>query len=227
MNDIKVSVLLAIYNGEKYVKESIESVLNQSYSNIELLIGFNGTKDNSKEIVSEFNDSRIKIFDFGMDKGKAKTINKLLVESSGDWLAIQDDDDVWLPKKIQEQVKYIEEYDIIGTQILYINKYGIITGGPNLATNHEDILLKSLNGDNQIANTSAIFKKSKALEVGGWDEQLDGVEDYDFWLKMMVNAKCKVKNLNKHHTWHRLHPISNFNTKSFDLQSLLIKYQKL
>jgi glycosyltransferase involved in cell wall biosynthesis len=224
MNNIKISVLLAIYNGEKYLKKSIESVLNQTYTNFELLIGFNGTIDNSKKIVLEFNDYRIKIFDYGMDKGKAKTLNNLLKECSGDWVAIQDDDDIWLPQKIEEQMKLIKDYDIIGTQIFYINEEEKIIGTPNLSNNHDDILSKSLNGENQIANTSAVFKKVKAIEVDGWDEKIDGIEDFDFWLKMMIIAKCKTKNLNKHYVWHRLHSNSNFNTKKYDLQFLLKKY---
>ena len=224
MKDVKLSVLLAVYNGEKYLKESIESVLTQSYSNIELLIGFNGTIDKSKEIVAQFNDSRVKVFDYGMNSGKAKTLNKMLYETSGQFIAIEDDDDVWLPKKIEEQIKLSDNYDIIGTQIFYINENNVITGGPQLSCSHEEILSKSLLGDNQIANTSAIFRKSKAIEVGGWDVTLDGIEDYDFWLKMMTGANCKAINLNGHHVWHRIHSTSNFNTKSFDTEGLIKKY---
>ena len=225
MDNIKISVLLAVYNGEKYIKKSIESVLNQTYSNIELLIGFNGTIDKSKKIVSEFNDSRIKTFDYGIDAGKAKTLNKMIGQASSDWLAMQDDDDNWMPKKLQKQVEYINEYDIIGTQILYINESEEIIGQPNLSTNHNDILSKSLNGENQIANTSAIFKKTKAIEVGGWDENIVGIEDYDFWLKMMVKANCKTKNLNTCYVWHRLHNNSNFNTKVWDIEKMIKKYK--
>lgn len=225
MEDLKLSILLAVYNGEKYLKKSIESVLNQTYSNIELLVGFNGTVDKSKDIVSQFNDPRIKIFDYGMDSGKSKTINKLLKESTGDWIAIQDDDDIWLPKKVEEQMKLISEYQIIGTQILYINENDEIIGSPKLSHSHDEILSKSLNGDNQIANTSAIFSKNKAIEVNGWDESLDGIEDFDFWLKMMKTAGCMAINLKDYHVWHRLHNRSNFNTKTFDLQSITKKYR--
>ena len=73
-----ISILLATYNGEKFIKESIDSILNQTFTEWELIIGFNGTTDNSKKIVSEYNDSRIKIFDYGNDKGKAKTLNTFL-----------------------------------------------------------------------------------------------------------------------------------------------------
>ena len=226
MNNHKVSILLAVYNGEKYIKKSIESVLNQTFQNLELLVGFNGTIDKSKDIVSEFSqDPRLKIFDYGMDSGKSKTINKLLKESTGSWIAIQDDDDIWLPKKIEEQMKFTNEYQIIGTQILYINENDEIIGSPKLSHSHDEILSKSLNGDNQIANTSAIFNKNKAIEVNGWDETMDGIEDFDFWLKMMKTARCMAINLKNYHVWHRLHNKSNFNTKTFDLQSITKKYK--
>lgn len=226
MKDLKLSVLLAVYNGEKYIKKSVESVLNQTFQNLELLVGFNGTIDKSKNIVSEFlQDSRLKVFDYGMDSGKSKTINKLLKESTGNWIAIQDDDDIWLPKKVEEQMKFVDECEIIGTQILYINENDEIIGSPKLSYSHDEILSKSLNGDNQIANTSAIFSKNKAMEVNGWDESLDGIEDFDFWLKMMKTAGCTAINLKDYHVWHRLHNKSNFNTKTFDLQSITKKYK--
>jgi glycosyltransferase involved in cell wall biosynthesis len=220
----KVSILLAVYNGEKYLRRSLESVLNQTYKNFEILIGFNGTIDKSKEIVDEYKDKRIRVFDYGVDKGKAKTLNKLIREAKGEWLAIQDDDDIWLPKKLEKQLEN-KDFDIIGTQIFYINENDDITGGPKLSLSHDEIVSNSLNGNNQIANSSAIFKKEKAVEVSGWDETIDGIEDFDFWLKMIIFAKCKCLNLNKQHVWHRLHQRSNFNTNRYDIQSLIKKYK--
>lgn len=220
----KISILLAVYNDEKYIYKSVKSVIDQSYKNWELLIGFNGTIDKSKDIVNSFNDERIRIFDYGDDKGKAKTLNKLIKEAEGEWLAMQDGDDIWLPKKLESQIQHINDYDIIGTQIFYINTDGAIISWPNFQTEHKYILEFSLKGYNQIANTSAIFRKEKAIEVGGWDETIDGIEDYDFWLKMLTKVGCKSINLNKAHLWHRLHRNSSFNTKEYDIKGLIEKY---
>ncbi len=222
----KISILLAVYNDEKYIEESVQSIKNQTYENWELLIGFNGTTDSSKEIVIEFlSDERIKIFDFQNDKGKAKTLNKLLKYSSGDWIALQDGDDIWLPKKLEIQSEYFDDYDVIGTKCQYIDKDGNFMGLPDIKTDHQNILEQSLNGINQVINTSAVFKKEKTLEVNGWDETIDGIEDYDFWLKLMVN-KNQFININKILLLHRLHQRSNFNTKTFDLNQLMKKYNK-
>jgi glycosyltransferase involved in cell wall biosynthesis len=235
----KISILLAVYNDEKYIYKSVKSIIDQTYDNWELLIGFNGTIDKSKDIVKAFNDERIKMFDYGDDKGKAKTLNKLIKEADGEWLAIQDGDDIWMPKKLFFQIEHTNDYDIIGTQIIYIDEEENLIGTnivningvekkmgiPSLFTDHEDILRRSLEGVNQIANTSAIFRKEKAIEVGGWDETIDGIEDYDFWLKMLTKAGCKSINLNKAHLWHRLHGNSSFNTKIYDVKGLVEKYK--
>lgn len=216
-----ISILLPTYNGEKYLSLAIESVLNQSFKDFELLIAFNGTVDNSKEIPKKYNDSRIKVFDYGDDKGKSKTLNKLLNEASYDWIALQDDDDFWLSEKLERQIEYINKgWDVIGTFINYINEYGEIIGKPTLCSFTDDIKHLSLSGLNQIANTSAIFKKEVALEISGWREGLDGIEDYDFWLKLMKKNK-KFINIQEYMVFHRLHSNSNFNTKKHDLTQIL------
>jgi len=220
-----VSILLAVYNGEKYLRRSIESVLNQTYEDFELLIGFNGTVDKSKEIVASFNDKRIRTFDYGMNSGKSKTLNKLLKKAKGDWLAMQDDDDIWLPKKLEIQMELAENgnYDVIGSRIFYCNDLDKITGHPNISTEHKDIVERSRKGDNQVPNTSAIFRKSITKEVNGWDESLSGIEDFDFWLKLMSKG-YKFTNTKKQLVLHRIHSKSNFNTKTHDIKSVIEKY---
>jgi glycosyltransferase involved in cell wall biosynthesis len=214
-----ISILLATYNGEKYIKESIDSIVNQTIKEWELLVGFNGTTDSSKNIVSEYKDNRIRIFDYGDDKGKSKTLNKLLKESRYEWCGIQDDDDIWLPDKLEKQIKYINDYDVIGTQINYLeNEY--LRKGPNLSLDDSNIKKLSYNGINQVANTSAIFNKSLALSINGWKDGLDGIEDFDFWLRLMRLDK-KFINLQDFLVKHRLHKESNFNTKKYNLSIIL------
>lgn len=214
------SILLATYNGEKYIRESIDSILNQNFPYWELLIGFNGTTDNTKNIVSEYKDFRIKTFDYGNDKGKAKTLNKLLTEAKYEWIAIQDDDDIWRCNKLQKQAAYANIYDIIGSFIHYIDEYGEITFDLNLAIEDERIKQLSLSGNNQIANTSAVLKKSIALDANGWREDIDGIEDFDFWLRLMRKQK-QFFNIPEYLVMHRVYKQSNFNNKIYNLESIL------
>jgi glycosyltransferase involved in cell wall biosynthesis len=215
-----ISILLPVYNGEKYIRQSIDSIAAQTFKDWELLVGFNGTTDSSKDILAEYNDLRIKVFDYGEDKGKAKTLNKLIKEAKYDWIALQDDDDVWLPTKLEKQITYMKEYDVIGTFIRYINEDSQPGGTPNLATTYQDIKNRSLSGDNQTANTTAIFKKSAALDIGGWDTSIDGIEDFDLWIRLLKKG-YRFHNIPENLTLHRLHAESNFNTKPYDPKSIL------
>lgn len=215
-----ISILLATYNGERFIKESIDSILNQTFQEWELLIGFNGTTDGSIEIVKKYSDPRIRVFDYGNDKGKSKTLNKLLKEAKYDWVGIQDDDDIWTEKKLESQINFFDKYDVIGGMILYIGEFGNYMGGPDLSLKHEDIVRKSFNGQNQVANTSAIFRKSEALAIEGWRDDLDGIEDFDFWLRLMRSDKRFI-NIPEILVLHRLHSNSNFNTKKYNLDKIL------
>lgn len=214
------SILLATYNGEKYIEKSIDSILNQQFPYWELLIGFNGTTDKTKEIVLNYKDSRIKTYDYKNEKGKGKTLNKLLYEASYEWVAIQDDDDIWQPNKLQRQSTYIDRYDVIGSFIYYINEDGQVINNLDLEIVDKKIKHLSLSGNNQIANSSAVIKKSRILDINGWREDIDGIEDYDLWLRLIKN-NCLFVNINEYLVMHRLHKKSNFNTKTHDLSLIL------
>ena len=212
-----ISILLAVYNGEKYISQSIESILFQTYPEWELLIGFNGTSDRSKEIAYSYQDKRIKIFDYGLDKGKGKTLNKLMSESNYDWCAMQDDDDIWIPQKLEQQILLTKQFDVIGTYILYINSNSTIIGSPKLAQQHQDIKYLTLNGINQIANSSSIFKKRPIIELSGWNVELNINEDLDLWQRLLKTGRV-FANIPQYLTLHRLHKDSNFNPKEHRAQ---------
>jgi len=223
-----ISVLLPTYNGEKFIKESVKSVLNQSFKNIELLIGINGSKDSTKDILSSIEDSRFKVFDYGEEPlGVSKTLNLLLEESIYDYVAIQDDDDIWMQEKLERQCLFLEDYDVIGSQILYINEEGktptAYGSGPKLETTNELIKRLTKTGQNQIANSSSVIKKSKVSENGGWDGEYPGYEDMDMWLKLMSKG-CRFNNLDEILVCHRVYDESRFNSKNLDIGNLLNKY---
>ena len=216
-----ISILLATYNGERYIKKSIDSIMDQTFKDWKLLIGFNGTTDSSKEIVESYNDKRIFVYDYLDEKGKAKTLNKLLEKVNTPWCAIQDDDDVWHSQKLGKQISITKDFDVIGTRILYIDEKDNVTGAPDLAIDNFEIKSKSMNGANQVANSSAIFKTEWARKVNGWNEDVDGIEDFDFWLKIMKHEESKFCNIPEFLCLHRLHEKSNFNTKEQDISKIL------
>ena len=109
MKDL-VSIIMPSYNTAKYIADSINSVINQTYKNWELIIVDDCSNDNTDEIVSEFlKDKRIKYFKNEKNSGAAISRNKALREAKGRWIAFLDSDDLWVPEKLEKQIKFMEE----------------------------------------------------------------------------------------------------------------------
>lgn len=106
-----VSIVMPSYNSEKYIKASIESVLNQIYSKWELLIVDDCSTDKTVEIIKSFNDQRIRLFQNEQNSGAAVSRNRALREAKGQWIAFLDSDDLWLPTKLDEQLLFMFEHN--------------------------------------------------------------------------------------------------------------------
>lgn len=102
-----VSVIMPSFNTEKYIKDAINSVLGQTYKNIELIIVDDCSTDNSVDVIKKYDDPKIKLIVNECNKGAAFSRNIALIESKGEWIAFLDSDDIWEPKKIEEQVKFM------------------------------------------------------------------------------------------------------------------------
>lgn len=211
-----VTILLPVYNDERFLKFTIESLLQQSYKDFVCFIGFNGTVDSSKEIASELvsNDPRFRNFDFGNEKGKSLTLNKLLKETETEFVCLIDGDDIWHPFKLEKQMELHKNYDVIGTLCHYIDEVNSITNTLRLSESDSQIKSGFIQGHNQIVNSSSFFKTEDARLVSGWDSSVDGLEDFDFWLKLFNQGKT-FYNIQEPLVYHRVHVNSNFNARSF------------
>lgn len=106
---MKVSVCMAVYNGEKYIKEQLESILVQLGKNDEIVVVNDSSLDNSVNIIQDFQDSRIKLINNETNLGVVKTFEKALNHSSGDIIFLSDQDDIWLPEKVENFIKIFQE----------------------------------------------------------------------------------------------------------------------
>jgi len=104
----KVSVIIPVYNSSKYLEECINSVINQTYKNLEIIIINDDSTDNSLDIINSFNDKRIKLIDLPKNGGVSNARNKGIEASTGDYICFLDSDDFWSLKKIEKQVKFIK-----------------------------------------------------------------------------------------------------------------------
>ena len=221
-----VTILLPIYNDEKYIKFTIQSLLDQSFSDYKCLIGFNGTTDNSRDIVKSLieNDRRFSINDFGDAKGKSLTLNKLLDIVDTEFICLIDGDDIWKSDKLEKQINISSQFDIIGTLASYIDENNSSFFNLNLLEDNVSIKRELFKGNNQIVNSSCFLKTSCAREVGGWDHSVEGLEDFDFWVKLAKKNKIFF-NVQDYLVYHRVHQNSNFNAKklSYSVIDILIK----
>lgn len=109
MVDGLVSIIMPSWNTERFIAKSIQSVLNQTYKNWELLIVDDCSTDNTDDIVASFNDPRIKYFHNEKNCGAALTRNKAMRESQGEWIAFLDSDDLWAPEKLEKQITFMNK----------------------------------------------------------------------------------------------------------------------
>ena len=213
---------MPIYNGIEFIEESVSTILYQTYKEWELIIGINGHPPNSDvyQIAKKYEtrDTRIKVYDLPQTiKSKSEALNVMLelCQLEHNWISLLDVDDKWLPKKLESQVPFINEYDVIGTMCKYFGDLNISPFIPSGDISHFNFL-----SVNPIINSSCLVRK----ELCYWDGSLN-LEDYDLWLHLWKQEK-KFYNVDTIQVLHRIHTDSAFNAKGNHLKvdELRLKY---
>jgi glycosyltransferase involved in cell wall biosynthesis len=198
--ELLVSIVLPVYNAEKYIKKSIDSILNQTYTNWELLIADDGSTDNTKKIVDNYNDKRIRVFHNEKNLGPFPTRNKLLKLAKGDLITFQDADDISLPNRIEEQVKaFLEdkELGIVGTWIEIILEDGKTINTMKYPLEDNEIKQKNQTM-NAFFNPTAMIRREAYEKLGGFREYLlNGFSNQDYDWSYLISDYYKSKNIPK------------------------------
>lgn len=186
----KVSIMVAAYNGEKYIRETLESLLAQTYKDFEIIVTDDGSTDGTAGIVKSFSDARIRYFYKENEGVMAKTRNFGIRKAVGEFIAFCDQDDIWYPEKLKKQLEKIDKNALTG---IIVSSADIINGkGKKIGTrdigfsgyiNPIESFEKLLDTD-FITNCSAIVPKKIIEEMGYLDESLVGNDDYKLWLKI-------------------------------------------
>lgn len=185
------SVITCVYNGESFISQAIQSVLDQSFSNWELIIVNDGSTDNTALVVSRFlDDTRVKYFYQNNGKqGKAR--NFAIAHSVAPWLAFLDADDIWLPHKLSRQLAVISSLGD-SADVLFTSAERFYEENSSTKVFHcEDgyieqgrLFTQLLSGENKILFSSVLLKKESFLVAGKFDETPLIAEDYHLWLRM-------------------------------------------
>lgn len=199
----KISVILPAYNAEKYLGESIESILNQSFQDFEFLIFNDGSTDTTKEIINDYNDRRIIAYHSDVNKGYVHWLNEGIKQAKGKYIARMDADDISLPERFQLQFDYMEthpEIGLCGSQIEIIGS-GELVKKP--MTDNE-IRWWFFIG-NPIAHPVVMIRKEVLSQFQlFYKNDLKPAEDYEMWCRM--SHKTKITNLQNILLKYRYHP---------------------
>jgi glycosyltransferase involved in cell wall biosynthesis len=227
MHTPRVTVLMPVYNGERYVHEAISSILNQTFQDFELLIVNDGSTDNSINIIDSFNDKRIRVIHNEANIKLIATLNKGLSLAKGQYIARMDCDDISLPKRLEKQFIFMEsnpDVAMVGSWIKVVNEYGGLTRSIKYLTPAEYISSVLLFA-NCFAHPS-IFIRSSSLQENRYLDSFLHAEDYDLWVRL---ASCyKVSNLQQFLVKYREHAAGITSKKSeivFQTTQKIMRYQ--
>jgi glycosyltransferase involved in cell wall biosynthesis len=203
MKDIRttypaVTVLMSVYNGQRYLREAIDSILGQTYKNIEFLIVNDGSTDDSRGIILSYCDSRIRLLDNPTNIGLTRSLNRGLAGARGMLVARQDADDVSVPERLEKQAAFLDVHKdvaMVGSRARHIDENGrpIRNDGWEKATTDLGIRWQFL-FDSPFVHSAVMFRRGVVWEkMGGYDENFVTSQDFELWSRM---AKAhRVSNL--------------------------------
>ncbi len=215
----KVSVIIPVYNAEKYIAATVQSVLSQTYENFEIIIVDDGTPDNSVKVCQQFDDARIKII-HQQNKGLPGARNTGIRHAQGDYLAFLDADDIWLPEKLEKHVEHLNNSPTVGISFCYsafINEQGNSTGLYQKPRKLYDITPSYVLCRNPVGNGSAavirreVFEDIKfqdnlydTLEDFYFNERLRRAEDIECWLRISIKTHWRHEGIPEILTFYRI-----------------------
>ena len=192
--NIKISVIIPTYNRGKIIGNSIKSVLNQTFKNLEIIVVDDGSKDNTKEIVDKFKDERIRYIKLQNNTGAAYARNIGIKNAIGQYISFQDSDDIFYPDKLERQLKNIinknSNLDFCKIKVIFNSSFSYFVPSINQekSISNGDILNELISKGNFISNQAILIKK-QFLSKYLFDPNLPRLQDYDLILRMIHRAK--------------------------------------
>lgn len=186
MKDPNVTVIMSVYDGEKYLCEAINSILNQTFKDFEFLIINDGSTDRTAEILQSYHDPRIKTINNPENRGIPKSRNSGMRIAKGKYIAVMDADDISLPRRLEKEVAFLDQnrnIGLVGTYYLMINEKGKVLRTIKCLTESMELKDKLLE-ENQFGHGSVMFRAECIEKVGLYREEFKLSLDYDLMLRI-------------------------------------------
>lgn len=190
-----VSVIMTVYNGERFVEDAIQSVLHQTLQDLELVIVDDGSTDGTSLILQRYtNDPRVKVI--RCDRiGRGKALNVAWQNTSGTYIANLDADDKAYPERLERQVEFLNKHPdigMLGTACTLIDENGLTESELQRPVN-DDILRVALIKYNPFVHSSVMMPRHSLQDTNGYNEELPVTIDYDLWVR--ISKSYKIANL--------------------------------
>jgi glycosyltransferase involved in cell wall biosynthesis len=185
----KVSVIIPTYNRAHLIDKAIKSVLNQTYQDYEIIVVDNASTDNTKEVVKGFNNFKIRYIYYCDNRGSSVARNIGIRASHGEYIALLDSDDEWLPEKLDRQVEVLQnespEVGVVYSDVLYIDENSKNMNRKLRNPKKEGYIYEDLLGGNCVGTPSALLIKKECFHrFGLFDDLLKYHEDWDMWIRI-------------------------------------------
>lgn len=220
------SIIIPAYNAENYIQQSVNSIINQTHGDFEILIADDGSKDGTRMIIDRMIDTRIKRYHNIQNLGYLKTCNKLMALAKGDFIVFQDADDLSAPNRLEEQYEFIRQnkLDACGTWVQRIDSHGNNTTLEQYPININEGLSE---GKFNFVGGTFMVHRSVIESVGLYHSYFDRIGFEDYYWTVLIAFKFNIQNLQKPLYFYRgnFHSVSsNFNTdtREFSFRSVLI-----
>lgn len=222
MKTPKISAVMSVYNGMPFLEEAVESILGQTYKDFEFIIVDDASTDGTSDYLQSLKDKRVKVITNSKNLGVAKSLNKGLEKSEGDYIARMDADDISTQDRLQRQADFLNshsEYVLVGSQVQWISEEGKAIDGFDVPQENDEIRKKFILR-NQIHHATVMFRRSAIQKVGAYNTALNGVEDYDLWFRFMKIGK--LLNLKERLVKRRVHPRASTQKNHFMIELLAL-----
>ena len=190
----RVSVLMTIYNAEPYLEEAVNSILAQKFSDWELIAINNGSKDQSAETLSTYDDPRVRVFILPENIGRTPALRYAFEQARGEYIAVLDADDVALPERLARQVEFLDNHAdvvLVGTWTQVIDEMGCIISTLEPPINSDEIH-DCLGWATPMVHSSVMYRSLSASKVGGYPEEFSYAQDLALFQRLSKVGRLAV-----------------------------------
>lgn len=190
----RVSILMTVYNAEPYVRESINSLVAQTFLDWELIAVDDGSMDASLSILKDYSDPRVRVFPLTKNIGRTPALRFAFDQARGDYIAVLDADDISSPDRLARQVEFLDQHSdvaLVASWAQHIDEHGKVFDVFEPPSNQEE-LQDCLGWTNPIVHSSAMYRRQLAQAVGGYPEDIVWAQDFGLILALAQRAKVAM-----------------------------------